>query len=171
VNRVALLSVARRWWLGGALGALLVTAVLVWALGPSSEPQPRARQYLAFTACLLTGADDIAGADAAPVWAGMQDASAQTRAKVEYLSVSGPATKENAGPFLASLVSRHCDVVLVVGSAQVAAAGDIASTTPAVRFVVVGGDLGGRNVTRIDRSSPEKVRTAVRDAVVSAVRR
>ena len=101
----------------------------------------------------------------------MQDASAQTRAKVEYLSVSGPATKENAGPFLASLVSRHCDVVLVVGSAQVAAAGDIASTTPAVRFVVIGGDLGGRNVTRIDPSSPEKVRTAVRDAVVSAVRR
>src|SRR5947207_16029154 len=92
-----------------------------WLSSRNAEP-PRARQYLAFTACLLTGADGIAGADAAPVWAGMQDASAQTRAKVEYLSVSEPATKENAEPFLASLVSRQCDVVLVVGSAQVAAA-------------------------------------------------
>jgi basic membrane lipoprotein Med (substrate-binding protein (PBP1-ABC) superfamily) len=172
VNRLARLSGARRWWWGGAVGALIVAMVLVWALWPSSSgPQPRARQYLAFTACLLTGADGVGGADAAPVWAGMRDASARTRAKVEYLSVSGPATKENAQPFLASLVSRHCDVVLVVGPAQVAALRDMASTIPAVRFVAIGGDVRGSNVTRIDLDSPERVRAAVRDAVVSAVRR
>lgn len=141
-----------------------------WLSSRNAEPS-RARQYIAFTACLLTGADGVGGADAAPVWAGMQDASARTRAKVEYLSVSGPATKENAGLFLASLVSRHCDVVLVVGPAQVAAVRDIASTAPGVEFVIIGGDVGGRNVVRIDAASPEKVRASVRDVVVAAVHR
>ena len=171
MNRLARLSDSQRWWVAGAVGTLLLVAVSVAAFWPSPGRRPGARQYIAFTACLLTDAQGVAGPGAAPVWAGMQDASAQTHAKVEYLSVSGPATRENAEPFLASLVNRHCDVVLAVGPAQVAALRAVAPASPTVGFVVIGDDMAGPNVVRIDASSPDKVRTAVRDAVVSAVHR
>ena len=62
-----------------------VTGVLLVAHSSGSAP-PRARQYLAFNACLLTGSRGLAGPQAAQAWAGMQDASLATRAKVEYLS-------------------------------------------------------------------------------------
>jgi hypothetical protein len=115
-------EVRRARWLPVAAG-LVVPALLVWALWPTPKQteQPRARQYLDFTACLLTDADGVTGAQAAPVWAGMQDASQATHAKVQYLSVSGPQTVENAMPFLNSLAQGHCDLVVAVGDAPVAA--------------------------------------------------
>jgi hypothetical protein len=127
---------------------------------------PRARQYLAFSACLLTDAQGIAGPQAAPVWAGMRDASAATGARVEYFAVAGTQTTDNALPYLNGMLRRHCDVVLAVGSAPAAAVSASVSGWPGVRFVVV----SGANVVRIGASAPDAVRSAVRDAVASAVR-
>src|SRR6266540_1993395 len=138
----------------GVVAGVLVAAVLVWALWPAgSGPAPRARQYLDFTACLLTGEHGVADADAAPVWAGMQDASLQTRAEVQYLVVVGEQTVANAGPFLASLAQSRCDLVI------------------AVRFVVLGGGATGTNVSVVDDGSPADVRAAVTRIVTNAVRR
>jgi hypothetical protein len=55
------------------------------------------------------------GAAAAPVWAGMQDASLATHAKVQYLQVTGEATVGNALPYLATLVQRRYAVVFGAG--------------------------------------------------------
>jgi hypothetical protein len=163
----------RRIWVGAAVVALgVVVAVLIQWIGPDSPP-PRARPYLEFTACLLTDGQGLAG-PAAPVWAGMQDASLATHAKVQYLAVSGEATVGNALPYLTSLIQRRCAVVLAVGPAQVAAVGADASRYPRVRFVVVGGSGSGTNVTVVNGLSDVQLRDRIRllltDAVHSASR-
>lgn len=162
----------RRWWwrLGLAAAALLGAVLLVWALWPTTRPeQPRARQYLAFTACLLTDGHGVAGPEAAPVWVGMQEASLATRAKVQYLSVSGPQTVDNALPFLSSLAQGRCDLVFAAGAVPVGAVRQGASTFPGTRFVVVGSDVQAPNVSKVDGPSPVETQAAVKRIIVDAV--
>jgi len=149
-------------------GCAVVAGLLTWAFSGSNGPAPRARQYLAFTACLLTDSSGLAGAQAAQAWAGMQSASLATHAKVEYLPVSGGSTEANAQPYLASLVERQCGVVVAVGAAQVAAVAADAGRFASVRFAVVGGHATGGNVTAVDGSAGQ-VRSAVAQLVTSAV--
>jgi basic membrane lipoprotein Med (substrate-binding protein (PBP1-ABC) superfamily) len=149
---------------------LVNVGVVGWLVWPRPEP-PRARPYLAFTACLLTDEEGITGA-AAPVWAGMQEASLATRAKVQYLAVDGPSTVENVTPFLASLVQRRCDVVVAVGPAEVAAAQAAAGRASTTKFVLVSGapSTPKLNVTVVASQPADQVTVAVRDAIVAAVR-
>jgi basic membrane lipoprotein Med (substrate-binding protein (PBP1-ABC) superfamily) len=103
----------------------------------------------------LTDERGITGQEAAPVWAGMQDASLATRAKVQYVSVSGSQTADGAVPFLSSLAQGRCDRVFAVGAVPVGAVAKSAAQFPKVRFVVVGGGAAGPNVSTVDaRSTP-----------------
>ncbi len=149
--------------------AAVTAAALLWAIWPSTGPAPRAREYLAFTACLLTDGQGVAGEPAVPVWAGMQDASLATRAKVQFLPAVGAGTAEEVRPYLTSLVQRHCDLVVAVGPAQVAAVGADAGRYPAARFVTVGGTVSGSNVTAVVERSPERIRERVAALVRAAV--
>ncbi|HEX6500821.1 MAG TPA: hypothetical protein VF054_17590 [Micromonosporaceae bacterium] len=106
---------------------------------------------------------------AAAVWAGMQDASLATHAKVQYLSVAGPQTADNAAPFLAGLAQGHCDLVFVAGEAPVAAVRSTAPTFPRVTFYVLGQTEPRSNVSIVDASSPETIRTAVARIVKAGV--
>jgi basic membrane lipoprotein Med (substrate-binding protein (PBP1-ABC) superfamily) len=98
-----------------------------------------------------------------------QEASAATRAKVQFLAVVGPQTEQNALPYLTSLALRHCDVVLAVGPAQVAAVAAGAPRFPTVRFVVIGDGAQGANVSQVASSQRDEVRLAVKAAVVPLV--
>jgi hypothetical protein len=153
-----------------ALSAVLAIAVGlgVWGLWPST-PAPRARQYLAFTACLLTDERGLAGEQAVPVWAGMQDASLASRAKVQFLPATGATTAAGVSPYLASLVQRHCDLIVAVGTPQVAAVSADAARYPDARFVAVGGGASGANVTTVGDTSPAGVRNRVGALVRAAV--
>ncbi len=162
------MHVARRWWVAAAAAAVVLVAVVTWALWPS-ELEPRARPYLEYTACLLTDGHGVAGQPAAQVWAGMQDASLATHAKVQYLPVVGEETAANASPYLASLVQRQCRVVVAVGPAQVAAVVADAPKYPGVRFAVVGGGASGGNVTSVSATPPDGVRARVSALVADAV--
>ena len=167
-----MVSDVRRWWWAAGAAAVAGVGLGVWALWPEPAPAPRARLYTDSSACLLTDGHGLAGAQAAPVWAGMQDASLATRAKVSYLPVTGAETAENAAPFLAGLVQRRCDVVVAVGPAQVSAVAANAVKFPRVRFVVVGdggGSLAG-DVTRVGDTGPAAVRAAIRDVATAATR-
>jgi basic membrane lipoprotein Med (substrate-binding protein (PBP1-ABC) superfamily) len=104
--------------------------------------------YTAFQACLLTGANGLADPAAAPLWAGMQDASLATHAKVSYLAVAGPQTDGNARPYANTLVARHCSLVIGVGQSSVDAVELAAKVNPHKNFAVVGGRDTG-NVTVI----------------------
>jgi basic membrane lipoprotein Med (substrate-binding protein (PBP1-ABC) superfamily) len=132
----------RRWWAGGAAGALALALLgigVALLLRPSSpQASARARQYTASQACLLTDSRGIADSLAATVWAGMEDASLATHAKVTYLSTDGPATTANAIPYANSLIERRCNVILAIGAPQIGALSQIASRTPKAYFVIVG---------------------------------
>lgn len=167
----------RKPWVLGGVGVALAAIGAVWLFSgdeKSGPPDPRARQYVDFDACLLTGEAGIAaGSDAAPVWTGMQDASAETRARVNYVPVMGEQSAENALPHLNSLLQRQCDVVLAVGKAQVGVAEAEAGRHPKVRFVVVDGDATAANVTaaasgdRLSERVADAVRKAFKDADLS----
>jgi basic membrane lipoprotein Med (substrate-binding protein (PBP1-ABC) superfamily) len=168
---------AAAWWAGLSRRARMITlagaAVVVAgcvAVGVvvSLPPAPRARQYLAFTACLLTDARGLNGQPAATAWAGMEDASLATHAKAEYLPVMSGPTAADAAPFLASLTARQCKVVIAAGPAPSAAVAARARQYPAIRFAVVGGKATGRNVTELTGSA-STVRSSVDSLVTAAV--
>ena len=143
-------------WIGGAVGALVAgTAVTLLIVGGTPEqPAPRAREYTAKQACLLTDAKGVNSAPAASVWAGMEDASLATHAKVMYLPSTGPDTVGNTIPYANTLLQRHCNVILAVGQVQTAAVSQIARSKPSAQFVIVGPGNGvtKENVTTLPTS-------------------
>lgn len=162
----------RYWWVGAAIVVAggIVLGVALSQLGHPARalPPPRARVYTAFDACLLTDSEGVAGAQAAPVWAGMQAASLATSGKVSYLAVAGPDTAANAVPYVNTLVQRRCDLVLAVGPSEVAAAREQAATFPKVAFVVVDAAPSKGNVTAVAPGKSADVTTAVQSLVTTA---
>jgi hypothetical protein len=151
----------------GGVGAV-IAALMVWLAWPSPPGVPgadRVRQYLAFSACLLTGARGISGGDAAAAWSGLQQASLATRAMVSYLPVFGPATRATAAPYLASLAQRHCRVIVAVGPAQVSAVAASSAQFRDIQFIVVAGRASGANVRHVAGHSAVTIRAAVSAAV------
>jgi hypothetical protein len=161
----------RRWWIAGALTVVLLAAgLLTWVLWPEPETDPRARVYTEANACLLTPADGVTGKDAAPVWAGMQQASLATRGKVQFLEVDGPQTAQNAATYLATLVAGKCDLVLAAGPGPNAAVAATASDHPDVPFVVVGQGSTSGNVSVVPSASPDRVTAQIAEHVSAALR-
>lgn len=172
----------RRGWAVGGAGVLVLGVLGAWLLIPDDQdgpPDPRARQYAEIDACLLTGEKGITpGTPAAPVWEGMQKASLETLARVNYVPVTGPQSVDNVRPFFNSLIQRQCEVVLAVGTSQVQVTRAAAGKHPEVRFVVVDGTSGTKaakevkagNVTvaKPDRSLQETVAESIRQAVQMA---
>lgn len=168
-----------RWPGRGALVVLAVAAAAGVSAGlviatpgsSGSAPRlalPRARVYKSVDACLLTGPDGVQGT-AAQAWAGMEDASRVTAARVSYLAVTDPATEGNAASFLGSLLVRGCRVIVAWGGPERAAVLAGANRFPKVRFVVAGNVAGHRNVTGLAFAS-SGMNAAVAAAVESGVR-
>jgi len=122
---------------GGAAVLLAVLGGLTVALWPEPGPAARARQYRDVTACLLTGSAGVTTVEAAPVWAGMREASEGTGVKVRFLEVDGAQTAENAAGYLAGLLGGGCDVTFAVGQAPGVALTEAAVRYPRSRFVLV----------------------------------
>jgi basic membrane lipoprotein Med (substrate-binding protein (PBP1-ABC) superfamily) len=154
-----------------AVVGVVVAGLLAWRLWPAAGPGPRARQYLASTACLLTDGQGVAGAQAARVWAAMQDVSAATRVKVQYLAAIGATTAADAAPYVASLAQRHCAVVVAVGGPQVGAVALVAAKYPDTRFVTVGGTTPARNVQVVAPEPAARVGDRVGALVRAGVKR
>jgi basic membrane lipoprotein Med (substrate-binding protein (PBP1-ABC) superfamily) len=159
------LKVRPPWW-SVIAAALAVVVLLVWVLWPADPPK-REREYRAETACLLTGEKGIAAPEAAPVWAGMQEASVATRVKVQFLEVSGPQTAENAETFLASLAQSKCDLILTVGSVPVGALRATAARFPSVQFVGIGGGAAADNVSVVNVDGPDSARQKTKELVAA----
>jgi hypothetical protein len=146
-----------------------VAAASAWMLRPD-EVDPRARVYTDATACLLTPADGVNGTAAAPVWAGMQQASQATDGKVQFLEVEGPQTGTQAGTFLATLVNGDCDLVLTVGPAPNAALTASARSYPKMSFVMIGTGKEADNVSVVPPGAPDVVRAQVSERVTAALK-
>lgn len=155
----------------GVAALLVLIAVTTWLLWPkpTTPPPPRARQYLDFTACLLTGQHGIQDPQATPVWAGMQQASLATHAKVQYIAVIGAQTSQNAASYLASLAQGHCRVIFTSGEAPAAAANQHASAYPSITFYVLGGTTERDNLKPITATATEQVQHTVDTILRNAV--
>ncbi|MEH0841291.1 hypothetical protein V6U81_02700 [Micromonospora sp. CPCC 205711] len=148
------------------VAALVVVAGgLAWALWPADAPPPRQREYRAETACLLTGEKGVAEPEAAPVWAGMQEASVATHVKIQYLEVNGPQTAENAETYLASLVQSRCDLILSAGPGPVGALRAGAARFPTVHFVGINGGTAASNVSVVEAKSPQVAQQKARELI------
>jgi hypothetical protein len=136
---------------GVGIGLAVSGAPLPWSPGSGRAlPPARARVYESVDACLLTGSQGLADPDASQVWAGMEDASKATTARVSYLAVTGPATEAEAAPFAGTLLVRGCKVVVASGAAERAAVLSDAARFTSVRFVVEGTAAGSPpNVTAL----------------------
>lgn len=150
-----------RWWLAGLLATGIATAV-TWTLWPDpQQPPPRARQYLEFTACLLTGEKGLAEPTAIPVWAGMQDASLATRAKVQYLAITGPQTVDNGETFVATLAQTHCNLIFAAGDTPVASVNSAATKFPTTTFLVISATNTHANVSTVEGRTAEEIQASV----------
>lgn len=167
--------VSPRWrWVATLIAVLAVAGILVAVLWPSSgsiyDPPARARQYIAFSACLLTGPAGLTDAAAGPVWSGMQQASVSTRAKITHLAVVGAAeTVGSVTPFANTLVQQHCGLVLAVGTVEVQAAQAVAASNTAVDFVLVGAGSAGGNVAVVPTGKDAQVSSRVASLVEGTV--
>jgi basic membrane lipoprotein Med (substrate-binding protein (PBP1-ABC) superfamily) len=97
----------------------------------------------------------------------MQAGAALVQGRVSYLPVVGEATRAGAVPFLNTLVAQRCDLVVAVGSAQVAAVQAAAPDHRGLRFGVVGGSgAPSANVVSLPQAS---AREGARQLVVDSV--
>ena len=156
---------------GAGVGLAVSGAPLPWSHGGRvALPPARARVYEDVDACLLTGARGLSDPVAAQAWAGMEDASRATSARVSYLAVTGPATEAAAVPFTGSLLVRGCKVIVASGPTQRAAVLSVAGRYTSVRFVVDGAAAGSPpNVTALP-FTPSGLRNSVASAVEAGVR-
>ncbi|MEV6348070.1 hypothetical protein [Actinoplanes sp. NPDC051851] len=142
----------------------MTVAVLIglttWALWP--EP-PRQREYLDATACLLTDEKGIAAEPATSVWATMQELSAVSLVRVQYLPVNGPQTAGNAVTYATSLAIGRCGAIVATGEPQAAAVGQIAATYPAIRFITVGAGTTADNVEVVTETTGEALRGTLKN--------
>lgn len=161
--------VRRFWWLP-ACGLLIVAIALTVLLWPRGRelPPPRATVYLDFSACLLASPQGLADPAAAPVWAGMQDASDATKAKVSYLAAAGPETVGNSSAYATSLLQRQCGVVITIGQTRADTVLQYVTQYPTVRFVLVDGKGSGTNVTTVTAAD---ARAGVAQAIEQAVKK
>jgi hypothetical protein len=139
---------------------------------PNAAPPPeipRVRAYLQYTACLLTGERGLNDPSAAPVWAGLQDASLATHVKVQYLAIVGPQTVDNGLTFLNNLGQTGCNLVFAAGDTPIATVDKGAAAFPHTTFLPVGPAKPRANVTPLDGHTPEEIRAAVSAALTNAV--
>lgn len=149
----------------GLVLAAVVAGVFLWPSDDGGE-MPTARTYRNVDACLLTDSRGVVpGAPAAPAWAGMQDASRATRARVSFLSATGPNTEANVAPYVNSLVQEHCSVVVSVGAVQAQAVRAVAPHQKGVHFVVVGDGQSSANVSVVSEGDRARLRERVREMV------
>ena len=154
------------WWAASVAVVVAAAVALSFYLTAGKKPVVDGGRYLAFTSCLLTDSHGLSGEPAAAAWAGLQQAADATRMQAQYLEV--PTSATDAAPYLASLVVRHCGVVVAAGPMQAAAVRADARRFSDVRFVVVGGVATGANVVVV-KGSDIKISGQVDAQVTSAL--
>lgn len=128
--------------LGGVLvAAAVLGGFLLWPAKPGAvriqPPVTRARTYSTYTACLLTGPKGLTDPAAAPVWAGLREASTATSAQISYLTMLGADTTANAEIYINTLALRGCSAILAAGTVPADGALKAAGSWPGHRVIAI----------------------------------
>ena len=126
---------------GAVVSAAALIGFLLWPAKPAAvrvqPPVVRARTYSAYTACLLTGPKGLTDPAAAPVWAGLREASTATKAQISYLTMLGADTTANAEIYINTLALRGCSAILAAGAIPADGALKAAGSWPGHRVIAI----------------------------------
>ena len=160
--------------IGTAAAAVVLLGVLggwlIW--GGDDDVEPRARVYRDVTACLLTDQAGLRGEPAASAWAGMQKASVAHAVRVQYQTVSGAQTEENALTYFNAMALQKCSVIAAAGEAPRGAVVAGGAKFPDIRYVLVGGaanEVPGASEVELVPAEPSGDVTNALDRIVSAL--
>jgi hypothetical protein len=92
------------------------------------------------------GERGLTDTSAGPVWAGLQDASLATHAKVQYLAITGPQTVDNGVPFLNTLAQTGCNLIFAAATSRWRPSTRERRTSPTGGSTPVGGGSAHANV-------------------------
>lgn len=169
---------SRPWRITYGSLALVLVALLVWGLWPTSGPGQRGqvypasrqRAYSSYSACLLTGASGLSDATAAQVWAGMRAASTRVEPaiQVRYTPAVGAAGASAVEAFVNTFAMSKCSLVVAVGEAQVKAVAARATAFPGVDFLAVGSS--GASAANLAVLAPASAAKTTESEVSAAVR-
>ncbi|MCX4745895.1 hypothetical protein OG455_10220 [Kitasatospora sp. NBC_01287] len=131
--------------LAATIAATVTAAALLWPGHHSAAPhQPRvivADVSGRATACLASDSATAARtSEVAQVWTAMQTAGTQGTKNIQQL-IEPAANATQAQPYLASLITQHCDLIITVGPAFGQAVPALAKADPTVRFTAVDSSL------------------------------
>ena len=149
------------------VAVLVVAGIVTWLRWPSprASAPARERHYRSTTACLLTDDKGLEGDIAKAAWAGMQEASAETLIKSEYLVIVGPQTTANAVSFFNTLGVQKCTVIIAAGPTPVAAMVEGYPRFPNIHHVAIGGDTKGKPITKVEATTADGIQSAVHHIV------
>jgi hypothetical protein len=165
-------------WRLAILGVTLTVAtaligVLIWPAQSGGvkihQSAARVRLYSPYTACLLTGPKGLADPVAAPVWAGLREASASTTAQISYLTIMGPDTTANAETYINTMALRGCSTILAAGAVPADGALKAASSWSNRRLIAIEPASAEAkppgNLTVIGRTAPAALAAQIKTLV------
>lgn len=162
-GQVLLWGKSRRVRAGVAAGLVVAVGMCVtWAVWPSDPGKTgtRARQYANFTQCLLTDAAGVNSPSARQAWAAMQQSSALTAARSQFLAIPSTAVQAEAAVYANTLIARGCDVIVAAGPVPVSAATVAAASTPGKHFVLIGDAAPEANTVVVASATPNPASVA-----------
>ncbi|GAB2699216.1 hypothetical protein [Kitasatospora kifunensis] len=112
------------------------------------------------TACLATDTTTAGkGDNVTKIWTSMQSAGSRSGKNVQQL-IQPATSADQAQPYLAGLISQHCDLIVTVGPAFGQAIPALAKADPAARFTAVDSTI---------TNPPPGVTLLANDQAVSAI--
>lgn len=84
----------------------------------------------------------------------MQQSSAETTARSQFLAIPATAAKGEAAVYANTLMARGCDVIVAAGAVPVRAAAVAATSTPAKHFVLIGDAAPAANTVVVTSATP-----------------
>lgn len=150
-------------------GGVLALGVLLW-IYTSGQPAKRFPAVIANdfsarpTACLAADSNTATkDQTTSKVWSAMQDEGKASNKNVQQLIMPVGDAKQ-AQPYLASLISQRCDLIITVGSRFGQAIPTLAKLTPTTRFIAVEPGLPSTPIavtTLTNADAPDHIRQQI----------
>ncbi|HWD03249.1 MAG TPA: hypothetical protein VG674_12440 [Amycolatopsis sp.] len=140
----------RNWKITTQIGVVIVGAIVLLTSGPAPQAIAYANVSRNYRVCLLSTTNDTA--DTNRIWPAIQ--AATTRAPINAEHVTAPTgTPDQLTPYLNSLLSLHCGLIIGAGPDLAGPIATLAKTHPNQHFLAAERPPGSVNVNAIPRQA------------------